>query len=247
MKKFFIISLLLILIVVSFGYSFLKISANGDEYSYFNTNLRKDFSKNLFLRNLFGLHLDGDGKSDYLGNKYKKIVVAVFAMDKYGADKDSLDQFTQKVEKITGKPTSYEFIKTDIPFLNYSEISALREYLAEKRYKNKKDEAVISLMVVSQLKDSENQIGSTLGENGIILFQGTLDKYMVNENDDVASNTSAVLLHEFGHQLGLGHNDNFGCLMNESTEFVEGDGSSNIIVDFCDLERNEIKDIANNL
>jgi hypothetical protein len=171
-------------------------------------------------------------------------VVAVFAMDKYGADKDSLDQFIHKVAEVTGKPTSYKFIKTDIPFENYSEINTLQEYLDNRKYKNEKDEAVLSLIIASQLKNSENQIGSTLGENGIILFQGTLNKYMINERDDVTSNASAVLLHEFGHQLGLNHNNNYGCLMNESSEFTQEGRSSDIVSDFCDFEKNEIMAIV---
>jgi len=235
---------LIFLIVVSFGYSFLKISSNGNEYSYFNMNFRKNFSKSPLLRSLFGLHLDGDGRYDYLGNRYEKIVVAVFTIDKYGIDKDLMNQFTHKISKITGKPTVYKLLGTSIPFEGYSEIDTLQKYLNNNKYRKEKDEAVISLIVADQLKGREGQIGSTLGENGIVLFQGTLSKYMLNENDDAIDITSAVLLHEFGHQLGLEHNNNYGCLMNESSEFTQEGESSDIVVDFCDFERNKIKSIV---
>ena len=52
---------------------------------------------------------------------------------------------------------------------------------------------------------------------------------------------SSLLLHEFGHQLGLGHNATSGCLMNAQTEFSDGGKLLEKINDFCPDEKNQIK------
>jgi predicted Zn-dependent protease len=61
--------------------------------------------------------------------------------------------------------------------------------------------------------------------------------------DNFDSQIVSLLLHEFGHQLGLDHNSTQGCLMNAQTEFSDRGKLLEEIDDFCDHEKNQIKNM----
>ena len=241
MKKVVLIFFLLIIITISSGYSFLKISANGGEDSYFNANLREDFAKIPLARKALGLHYDGDAKGDYLGNNYEEVEIAVSLMENNYINDKIFIGLSEKIENITGKKTNYRHIKID-DFEENSTLEGLREKLRKMRYSSNK--AVVYLFVVNGLENEKEQIGSTLMEDGLVYFQNTT---MLNANkedsesfdEDFIKYSISTLLHEFGHQIGLDHNEEKGCLMNPKTEFTNM-RNRKVIDDFCDSEKEKI-------
>jgi len=252
MKKVIVIIVLLIIITATFAFVFLKASSNNSDNSFFNSKLRHKFSQSYFLRQIFSLHNDGDAKSDYLGSRSKEIVIEIDSMQGMEInDTDLFERLSNKIEDITKKRVSYIHSTGDItyrPNLKIEEIETIKlNYGTHKPNNNK---SVIYIFLGSQLEENSDQLGSTLGNDGIVLFTNTLLSYMkdytANDYDEIVENFAlGTLLHEFGHQIGLPHNNTSGCLMNESAEFKKYMNPEKIITDFCDFELDQIERMIN--
>ena len=132
MKKILITLILLFIIIITFSFALLKIGSWNPNHSYFNDNLRYKLDRYPIMRKILGLHFDGDGRSDYLGSNYQKIVIRVFAMKGLEPNQAILDTFSEKVKGITGKPTRVVFQNLEIPFSpssNLSDLVILLQYL----------------------------------------------------------------------------------------------------------------------
>jgi predicted Zn-dependent protease len=244
MKKIFTIIVLLVVIVLSFGYALLKMMSVGPENNYFNRHWRAVFDRSPALRDILDLHFDGDGKTDYLGNKFSKIVMEVDVLNGETIDRQTLQEVTQKMQAVTGKPTSYFISDTDIA--GSHELSDLEIGQIAAQYRNLKtgnDTASVYLIVTGQKPQAPKLLGSTYQEYGIVIYNQAVKDFTKNAPQTFDRYILSTILHEFGHQLSLPHNGNEQCLMNEHAELdstAKAD-SSRVIVDFCDYEKELIK------
>ncbi|MFZ2189142.1 MAG: hypothetical protein WAV73_06295 [Candidatus Moraniibacteriota bacterium] len=235
--KLLVVILLVFVIIVSFGFAYLKASAQNTGSNYFNNNLRYKFARYPVARKILGLHFDGDAKADYLGNRYQNITIKIISMNGLGISDETAKVFSKRVENITGKKTKYLFYPS-IPYKSLMGAEELRKSLGAM---GSSRDAAIYVFVVSQDADS-GILGSTVLENGIGLFKNSLANDMrMDSEENVDSYVASLLLHEFGHQIGLGHNSVSGCLMNERTEFSDGGRLLEKIGDFCEFEKKQIK------
>ncbi|MFA6043060.1 MAG: hypothetical protein WCV85_00075 [Patescibacteria group bacterium] len=80
MRRFGILCILLV-IVGSFGFSFLRYQANqADADNWFNLHWRSSFAQHIWLQTAFGLHRDGDNRAAYLSNNRPTLHVVVHAL-----------------------------------------------------------------------------------------------------------------------------------------------------------------------
>lgn len=245
MRKLVAIIALLAVIILSFGFVWLRVMAQGDESNYFNRQWRPRFAAAPWLREALGLHYDGDGRADYLGNKYSKILIEVDQFDSVSLRLTALEGLTDKIEKLTGKDTSYLVSDRRVPYdrsLTKDEIAALAS-----KYRNHfpggGDTATIYLLVGSQDSEDVDILGTTFAEYGIAVFAKTLEEFTARSPDTLANYELSTALHEFGHQLGLPHNDEVGCVMNEQVEEarVAWERAEDVLVDFCEYEKELIR------
>jgi hypothetical protein len=235
--KILVIIVLLGVIIISFGFVYFKVSAQNTGSNYFNDNLRHKFARYPAVRQILGLHFDGDAKADYLGNRYQNITIKIISMEGLDISDEAAEVFAKRVENITGKKTKYLFYP-NIPYKSLIGAEELRKSLGSM---GSSQDAVAYVFIVSQDADSEI-LGSTVLENGMVLFKNPLTNDMWKDNEEnVDSYIASLLLHEFGHQLGLGHNSVSGCLMNEKAEFSDGGRLLREINDFCEFEKKQIK------
>lgn len=244
MKKILVIILSLI-IIISFSFIFLKTQADGPENNFFNRELRVKFANFLLLRQILYLHNDGDGKTDYLGKHYDKIFIEVDTMKSESINIDVLNQLAQKIQAVTSKPVSYFVSDTAIPYknsLNASEIDTLVNRY--RNYKSAGDTATLYLLYLSQQENEPKTLGLTYQEYGLILFENALIEFTKNNPLTLPNYELSTALHEFGHQLGLPHNSEPGCLMNEHAEKnqVARERPQDVIINFCGLEEQQIKE-----
>lgn len=247
MKKFFVIVVLLLIIVFSFGFAWLKSQAQGAENNYFNSRLREKFARIPLWRTVLGLHYDGDAKADYLGHRYRKILIEVDVMDKTEVNLAALDLLVEKIAASTGKPTTYLVSDQSIPYketLNSQQIGDL-----VTRYRNHQsqgDTAAVYLLYGSRDEHSPSLLGSTYREDGIILFEDSLQQFTAENPKILADYEESTALHEFGHQLGLPHNNVPFCLMNERADEILAitERPGDAIVDFCKFEKDLIQSCA---
>jgi predicted Zn-dependent protease len=247
MKKFFLTTGLLLVIIASFSFMALKLSAAQAD-SFFNRHLREGFAKHPLARSVFGLQFDGDAKYDYLGNRSHKVVIEVDSMEGLSFDFEVLERFRQKTSEITGKPAVIVVSDDLIPLALSSddrEISVIVK--KHKDYKAAKRQAVVHLLLLNQYRQRPTLLGSTHNSESLVLFQSVLDEYALIKPSFKNIFAYTTLLHEFGHQLGLDHNDSAGCLMAEQAEEpVDWLGrTSDIADDFCGYELALIESIKN--
>ena len=245
MKKSAVVFFLVVFIGVIFSYIILRIGFLGSEDNFFNAKLRPHFSKYVILRQIFSLHFDGDAKTDFLGKGYGNILIEVDSMDKYDFDLSTLDLLAKKIQEITKKPTTYIFSDENIPYTEALNSQKIKEITKMNRdYFNNQKRAAIYLLVGSRDEKQPSLLGSTLDEYGIVLFMDALLDFTQDSPDNTLVNYEvSTILHEFGHQIGLPHNSEPNCLMNEQVEIHSGvfESLNSIIMDFCDLEKQSIQ------
>jgi predicted Zn-dependent protease len=243
MKKFITTFLLLILIGGIFSFIYLRVSSQSIENNFFNEKLRYKFARYPFFRKTLALHFDGDARFDYLSPKYDKITVKIITMDGLYLNNKIAESFVEKVQKTTGKNAEYVYFKS-IPFASSSSMENLRKQLEKNEQISSGDEAVLYVVLAGQNSEVANRLGSTLNENGVVFFGKTAESYMRNDNGDNFQNfATSLLLHEFGHQIGLPHNDDYGCLMNKNSDFRDDGVIVDINKDFCESEKKEISEM----
>ncbi len=223
------------------------LSAPGAADNYFNRTWRPRLDHSVTLRNIFGLHDDGDARYDYLGSRYKNIVLEVDSMEQLLPDKEVLQELAAKIQKVTGKPTEYKLSDIDLPqeFSNGDQ-TLVRSAASYQNYRSGGDTAYVYLLVLSQEPGSQLLIGKTLNEDGIILYESALKEFTANHPNTQPNYELSTALHEFGHQLGLAHNDKPGCLMSSHAE--SGDQAKSdpylVLTDFCEFEVGQIKSMV---
>jgi hypothetical protein len=169
------------------------------------------------LRNLLGLEWDGDGKSDYFGKKYQTIHIEVREMAQYTTSEDMLADLRSAITNVTGKQTTLGF---GAPIAAQSTITAdqLHALASQSRSTAPPDAALLEVFLVSRDTENAQTLGTTVQENAIALYIDRLKEFTEDTPKTYTSYFTSTLLHEFGHQLGLGHNETPGCLMNAKAE-----------------------------
>ncbi|MDO9231189.1 MAG: hypothetical protein Q7U36_01760 [bacterium] len=239
--KFLFVIILLLSISGLAIFMYFRFSALDTGSNFFNDNLRYKFARYPMMRQALGLHFDGDAKADYLGDRYKNISIKIVAMNGLEISDETAKIFAKKVEEITGKKTIYLF-RPGIKYEASINMGDLQKELEKNNSSPSSQGAIIYVFIASQKKDDSANLGSTLLENGIVIFKNSLSNSMRNDTQiNLDTHMSSLLLHEFGHQLGLGHNAISGCLMNAQTEFSDGGRLLEKIGDFCPDEKNQIK------
>ena len=246
MRKAIIVAILLAVIVLTFSNVILRLLANGAEDNFFNQKYREKFASYPLFRKSIGLHFDGDAKKDYLGTRYKKIVVEVDEMEGLSVSFEALDIFSQKIRQATGKEV--QIVRSDkVPFDDDVTDAEISEIV--KKYRNVNfiaNSAYIYFLYLSEFDDNIDHLGSTYQENGILLFDFALRNFTSNSPKTLDNYVESTALHEFGHQIGLGHNQQPGCLMNEQLEqaYRFSERPVDVITDFCEYEKQLIQVIS---
>jgi hypothetical protein len=243
LKKSAIVLALIVLVFLLFSFVVLKFWSLGDDKNYFNQNLRETLAQNKMVRKILSLHYDGDARADYLGSKYKKIFIEVDVMDNYAVRLRALDKLSGEISRATRKKVSYLISDRTIPFART--ITSKEIETIAKQYRNHKsgfDTVLLHFLYMSRDEENPTLLGTTFRDDTIVLF-GQSIKDVSDANEEAFVNYEAsTALHEFGHQLGLPHNFEPGCIMNEaveigSTRFLDAD---KIRTEFCDLEFSQL-------
>lgn len=239
------ILLLLAVIVLLAAFIYAKAGSIGPDTNYFNTHYRAKLDRYPLLRNILDLHYDGDARGDFLGPQYAKIVIEADAIEGVNVDTNFLDRLAKKIQNITGKPTSYFVSDTNITLYNLTntDIASIA-----RRYRNTvsgSGSASLYVLLADRKKDEPKLLGSTYEESGIVLYINSLQDFTKDSPSTLGNYVFSTALHEFGHQIGLDHNDNFACLMNSKAEVSDQARFDpyGVVTDFCDSEKLEIQQL----
>lgn len=242
-RKLTIVIILLLIIIFSFSFVYLKSQALGPATNYFNQHWRASFAAIPWLRHALALHNDGDAKADYLGKRYQQILIEVDVMNSLMAHLASLDLFAKRIQEATGKSTSYLISDRGVFYQRSMTADDLKKLVAKYRtYKNPSETAVVYLLYASQMANEQDLLGKTYQEDGIVMFVEALEKFTKDSPETLENYEASTALHEFGHQIGLNHNEEDDCLMNEHAEEsdVALEHPEDVITDFCEFEKKAI-------
>lgn len=245
MRKPLVITVLLLVIALSFLFIALKIASVGEEDNYFNQNWRRSFAKHTALRQILSLDSYGDAKADYLEEKFTKILIEVDSLNGLRMSRQALDLLASRIQAVTAKETDYVLSNDDIPYQESVSQGELEDLAKNHRdFNSASDTASIYLLYVSADAESETQIGRTFREYGVVIYADTLRKFVSGSPKTLPNYEESTALHEFGHLLGLEHNEEPNCLMNEDAEIARFPQKNPdlVLTDFCPFELSLIRD-----
>ena len=236
--------LLLIIILASSSFVYLKTQSLGPDDSTFNQTTRLVLAKRPWVRALLSLHKDGDARGEILGNTTSSITIEIVQPPGEKLSDSTIADFVKKVEAVTGKPTQVFNVDT-------IQNGALRDIdmaqIVEKfRRHVSPGQANIFVMYVDDFTTTTLEVGKTYKEYGIAVSNNRLAQLTKQFPSVLDQYQESTLLHEFGHQIGLDHNDQSGCVMNPEVEQPQSalsfSAPSNP-TDFCPLEKDQINAI----
>ncbi len=232
-SKKFSFSFIFLAILFWVGFGLLRMQANEDGDNFFNRNLRASFIKSDTLRRIFHLNFDGDARAFYFSKN--KITVEVVWMEGVFLDREAISRAVENISKVTGNEVTVEY--NNYPISSLEAGSSLSDL--EKKYRDisfSPSKPSLLLMALPYDVDNKSRIGTTLGSTTVVLYVSAIDDLVSKNKEQVSKLQEGTVLHEFGHQLGLDHNNKEGCLMNPQAEINGSYGASNWITNFCEYE-----------
>ncbi|MBL7047784.1 MAG: matrixin family metalloprotease [Candidatus Marinimicrobia bacterium] len=223
------------------------------EDNWFNKRYRSKIAQNPVVRSVFYLHWDGDAASDYLSSdKFSSLKIEIDRYDECMISDDMLDDIEAELNRIIEKPNGIIFEESDIFSLANSEYSIEEVLAIKERYQYKSSsgsEAVIHFLCLNKYADDPSNIGLTLMEDGLVIFWQKIKELSSNNPDSLKLFVVSTVLHEIGHQVGIGHVEDESCLM---AAFVERPGNArgalkNIPTSFCQGELDTVEQIRESL
>jgi predicted Zn-dependent protease len=241
LAKALVIFVLLLIILTTSVFIYIKLSSQGDENNYFNQNWRSELAKHPTLRNIFYLHNDGDGRYDYLNPEVKELEIYIYEMQNERVDLEVLDQVVSRISEVSGKSVKYNFTNNLIPY-SPTITEEEREAIIEDGIKKWASNNTINLFVFSQDSEEPGLLGLTYHENSIMIFNDALKAFTAQTPRTYQSYQLSTILHEIGHQFGLPHNTLAGCIMGEHAEElgVPKYDRDQVVTNFCEKEKEDI-------
>lgn len=229
---------LVAVIVIALLFSIVKAASLGSEANWFNSRYRPAVSVYPLLRQIWGLHNDGDASADYLSARRSEIVVELDRAAGLSLSSGSAELVASEIERVTGKPVRI-IASTELPDRaeSYMVDEAREIKFRWQRYRTDADSAVLYVLLLTRDTEEDRLVGRTLDEDGMALYLDAMDR--IDYADRTAVEVSTIL-HEFGHQLGLPHNDSPDCLMNAHAEAGDWGAAGNLRTNFCPSETGQI-------
>jgi hypothetical protein len=231
-----------LIIIVSGLFIYLKTMSLGDENSYFNQNTRYQLGKYGWVRTLLGLRKDGDARAEYLIGD-GAITVEIVKPNNVIVDQDAIDGFLESVEAITGRKTI--FYNTDTIKGGKLSDEDLKSIIRKNR-RHRTPGSPNLFIIYSDDFSTGGEVGRTYQEFGILLSGNRLNELTSNYPAAKTQYIQSTLLHEFGHQIGLLHNEDLNCVMNaavESPRKAQSFSGAFTPVEFCPIELDELNGI----
>jgi len=239
--------LLIIFIVLCGTFIYAKVASLGNPNSHFNRTTRFWLGQYQTARTVLGLHNDGDARGSYLKGT-SSITIEYVESSGSHLDRQALGQFVSKVKEYTGRPVNLYYNDT------ISNATLTPKDLAEiakgSRHHVIPGQPNLFIIYALDYDRPSGEVGETYQEFGIVLSDSRLKEVTKNFSGSLPQYIESTLLHEFGHQLGLAHNEEPGCIMNTKVEtpaITGGFTGDYTPTSFCPYELDQLQAIKNSL
>ena len=237
-------SALLLIILLSALYIWIVGQNRGDEKNYFHRHLRNYILHSARARAFFNFHGAGDARYEYLRNN-QPIELVVSSMAGLESSAEATNRLAESIAQVTGNTVSISFGDTTIPHTYDVTETDLRSMMKGAAVPATAGVVKISVHFLSRNAERPTLIGLTHRDKAIVVYVDTISADVGNDLRSKNDLLVSTALHEFGHQLGLEHNDLPGCLMNSSADINDtlSSNRSMAVTDFCVYEKNLIVQI----
>jgi predicted Zn-dependent protease len=242
-RKLALVLVLILILVTLFSCLFIFF-AKFNENSFFGKIARKELIKHPSLSHTINLNQPGDEKYAYLDHNNDIIRVQLVFIGNAEPDINLENWVDKMISETTGKKA--EIHKVDSLLFDEQVTYSNKDLLKIRDgIKNNSDMPELNIVYLSSYSDIPTYGGLVQNKNTIYIFKGTLNN-LTPDKKQVSTLEKSTLLHEWGHLLGLEHNDISGCVMSNKVEvsdmpYLYG---SQIPTDYCQNELEELKTIS---
>jgi hypothetical protein len=239
--------LLLLVIVVLGAFVYIAVNVRGDLNSGFNQGFRYKLGRYGFFRALFGLHNDGDAREQYLLGEGPLVVEVVEPLN-YDIPDELINSFSRKIGNLIGR----EIINYNVDSIPSGSLSEddLEKIVKEKRRHFLPGQPNLFIIYAEDYVGRRDEVGKTYKEFGILLSYNRLKEITNQQPEAFKQYLETTVLHEFGHQVGLPHNDQSGCIMNEKVNRPQAQGFFDGFYtpgDYCVQEKQDMENTIKSL
>lgn len=238
---------LLLFVIVLGVFVYISVKVRGDLNSDFNQTYRYKLGRYGVFRALFGLHNDGDARAKYLLGTGPLVVEIVEPLG-FEIPEESINNFTRKMGDLTGR----EIVKYNVDNIPSGSLSEadLEKIVSEKRRHFLPGQPNLFIIYAEDYAPRGGEVGKTYKEFAILLSHNGLKEITNQQPEAFKQYLETTVLHEFGHQIGLPHNAQSGCVMNEKVNRPQAQGFFNGFYtpdEFCALEKQDLENIIQSL
>ena len=244
LKTFLKVVCSVVAVLAAITFLYFKVELMGNLNSNFNQFTRFKLGRYAVLRTVLGLHNVGDARAEYLNNP-GVIVIEWFEPNTAIIDQSVLQQFADLVHKYTGR-----VVRVSLP-AEVGDGVLSQTNLAQLKFQTLADTSSSgSELKVVFAKDysprATGELSTTYLDSGIVISLSAHEEFLKNSQQLMNNYLLSSLLHEFGHQIGLVHNNDSGCIMSVHAGLdglpVENYGLTDP-QDFCEAEQSQVNQL----
>lgn len=235
--------LLLLFILISGSFIYLKVQVLGDPNSGFNQTTRYTLGKYSIMRSILGMHSAGDARAEYLGGTGSIAVEIVRAQGTALSDQ-AMSDFANDVKIYIGRPVM--LYTTDFVKEGLLTDADLEKIVSEHRHRDLPGQTSLFVIYAGDYVRKDGEVAKTYKDFGIVISDTALRDTTQDYSQSLEQYAQSTMLHELGHQLGLDHNTEDDCVMNAEVESPQLGGvfsGSFTPLEFCDFELKQLNAI----